>query len=82
MVVALKLGVVKEVAVESAVPPVEALYQATVPPAGAVAVSVRVPVPHLVAPVAAGAAGMAFTVAMTAVLVADAHPVVLLTASA
>ena len=76
------LGVVNEVAVESAVPPVEVLYQATVPLVGAVAVRVSVPVLHLVAPVAVGAAGMALTVAITAVLVGETQPVVVLRAAA
>ena len=47
-----------------------------VSPAPGVAEMVTVPVPHLEAPVPEGAAGTAFTVAVTAVLVAEIHPVV------
>ena len=70
------LGVVKDVAVERAVPPAAAAYQATVPSKGAVAVNTTEPVLHLEAPTAAGAVGNAFIVANTAVLVADTQPVV------
>ena len=37
---------------------------------------VTVPAPHLAAPIAPGATGIAFTVAVTAVLVAEIQPVV------
>ena len=47
-----------------------------VSPAPGVAEIVTVPVPHLDAPVPAGATGTVFTVAITAVLVADIHPLV------
>jgi len=43
---------------------------------------VTVPVPHLDPPIPVGAAGIAFTVAVTAVLVAETHPVVVFLASA
>ena len=70
------LGVVNEVTPvppASGVPPVAAPYQSIVSPVPTVAVSVTVPVPHLVkgpAP-AAGAAGAAVTVAVMAVLVVE-----------
>jgi hypothetical protein len=54
------------------------VYQSIVQPLGAVALKVTTPVPHrelLLAPV--GAAGTAFTVAVTAVRDADTQPVVL-----
>ena len=54
-------------------PPLAALYQSIVAPVPTVAVSVTVPVPHLVkgpAP-ATGAAGLGATVAVMAVLVAE-----------
>ena len=65
------------------VPPVAASYQSMVVPAGLVADIVTVPGPHL-EPLtgAVAAAGTAFTVAVTAVLVADTHPVVVFLASA
>jgi len=75
-VVALRLGVVYEVAVLNDVPPEETLYQATLPPDGAVAVRVTVPVPHLAAPLAEGAEGFGFMVATTFLLAAERHPVV------
>ena len=68
------LGVVNEVPVPSDVPPVAAAYQFKVP-ALAVAPMVTVPVPHIDAGVVAVTVGMAFTVAMTAVLVAVVQPV-------
>ena len=74
MVVALMLGVVNEVPVPSDVPPVAAAYQFKVP-ALAVAPKVTVPVPQRLAGVVAVTVGMAFTVAMTAVLVAVVQPV-------
>jgi hypothetical protein len=68
------LAVVYDVVVAKAVPPTSSSYHATVPPVGAVDVNTNVPVPHLVAPVAAGANGKAFTVAVTVNLLADKHP--------
>jgi hypothetical protein len=69
---------VKLVPVPNSVPPVDALYQSIVVPAGGLATDmVRVPGPHLesgLAPVAT--AGTGSTVAVTATLVADTHPVV------
>jgi hypothetical protein len=71
------LGVVKLVdPLNSSVPPVDASYQSTVVPAALDADIVTVPVPHLELPVPVGAAGTVFTVATTAVLVADIQPVV------
>jgi len=71
------LGVVKLVdPLNSNVPPVDASYQSTVVPAALDADIVTVPVPHLELPVPVGAAGTVFTVATTAVLVADIQPVV------
>ena len=55
------------------VPDVEALYHLIVPVP--VADKVTVPVPHLDAFVPVGADGIALTVAVTAVLVADIQPV-------
>jgi hypothetical protein len=74
VVVALILGVVNEVPVASNVPPVAAAYQFKVP-ALAVAPKVTVPVPQRLAGVVAVTVGIAFTVAMTAVLVAVVQPV-------
>ena len=68
------LGVVNEVPVPSDVPPVAAAYQFKVP-ALAVAPKVTVPVPQRLAGVVAVTVGMAFTVAITAVLVAVVQPV-------
>ncbi len=68
------LGVVNEVPVASDVPPVAAAYQFKVP-ALAVAPMVTVPVPQRLAGVVAVTVGIAFTVAMTAVLVAVVQPV-------
>ena len=70
------LAVVYGLAVDKAVPPEATLNQATVAPAGAVADKVTVPAPHLETLLAVGTTGMAFTVAITATLVADTHPVV------
>jgi hypothetical protein len=57
--------------------PVDAAYQSIVVPAGLVAEIVTVPLPQVEPPVApVAAAGIAFTVATTSVLVADTHPVV------
>jgi hypothetical protein len=75
-------GVVKLFeAVARAVPPVAAAYQFIVCPLPGVAEMVTVPVPQRAAEVPAGAAGIAFTVATTAVRV-ETHPVVVLRASA
>ena len=73
------LGVVKlatPVPPVKGLPPVAALYQSMVSPVPTVAVRVTVPVPHLVkgpAP-ATGAAGLAVTAAVMAVLVAETQP--------
>ena len=76
-------GVVKVVLpVVSALPPVAAAYQSIVSPTPGVADIVIVPVPHLAAPLPPGADGRGFTVAVTAVLVADTQPVVVFLASA
>ena len=68
----------------STAPPDAAAYQSIVKPApGAATEIATVPVPHLapfVAPV--GAAGTAFTVAVTAVLVAETQAVVVFLTSA
>ena len=64
------------------VPPVGAAYQSTVSPAPTLADIVTVPVPHLELSVPVGGLGTAFTVAVTAVLVADLHPEVVFLASA
>ena len=64
------------------VPPDAASYQSMVSPAPGVAEMVTVPVPHLEPTVPVGAAGTAFIVAVTAVLVAATHPVVVFLASA
>ena len=58
------------------VPPVAASYQSIVLLAGGLAPIVTEPDPHLEALSAEGAAGTAFTVAVTAVLVAEIQPVV------
>ena len=58
------------------VPPVAAAYQSTVSPAPTLADMVTVPVPHLELPVPVGGLGIAFTVAVTGILVADTQPVV------
>ena len=75
-------GVVKEVPVPNAVPPVELANQLIVCPAPGVAVIATVPFPQRELFPAAGAAGIAFTVAVTDVLVAETHPVVVLRACA
>ena len=67
--------------VTKAVPPVAVAYQFIVCPAPGVAEIVTVPVPQRAADVPAGAAGIALTVAITAVRV-ETHPVVVLRASA
>jgi hypothetical protein len=64
------------------VPPVAAVYQSIVTPAGVVAEIVTVPVPHLDALTAVGTAGNAAIVAVTGVLVKERQPVVVFLASA
>jgi hypothetical protein len=75
---------VKLAPVPNNAPPVDALYQSIVVPAGGLATDmVTVPGPHLesgLAPVAA--AGTGFTVAVTATLVTEVHPVVVFLTSA
>ena len=66
------LGVVKLLPDPNNVPPVEALYHLIVPVPDAD--KATVPVPHLAPSVPVGADGAAFTVAVTAVLVADTQP--------
>lgn len=56
-------------------------YHATVPPVGAVADRMTVPVPHLEPPIAAGAVGKGLMVANSAVRVADTQPVAVIFAS-
>jgi hypothetical protein len=67
------LGVVNDVPVPKLVPPVAAAYQLIVP-ALAVALKFTVPAPQRLAPVLVAMVGIAFTVAVTAVLVAVVHP--------
>ena len=76
-------GVVKLNPVPSNVPPDAASYQLIVSPALTAAETVTVPLPHL-APLTAfiGAAGNGFMIAVTGVLVADTHPVVVFFVSA
>ena len=70
-------GLLKEVLpTVSAEPPEAAAYQSTVSPAPGVAAMVTIPVPHLALPKPDGDEGTVFTVAITAVRVADIHPVV------
>ena len=64
---------VNEVPVPRDAPPVAAAYQLMVP-AEAVAPRVTVPVPQVDPGVVVAIVGMAFTVAMTAVLEAVVHP--------
>ncbi len=71
--VAAILGVVKLVPVPSDVPPVEAAYQLMVP-ALAVAPKITVPVPHLDPGVVPVIVGIVLIVAITAVLAAVVHP--------
>jgi hypothetical protein len=73
VVVVVKLGVVKLLPVPTAVAFV-ASYHTIVAPDGGVAVNVTEPDPHLLAPLAVGAAGSALIVATTSVF-ADQHPV-------
>ena len=68
--------------VNNNVPPDAASYQSMVSPAPGVAEIFTVPVPHLELPVPVGAAGTAFTVAVTVALVAETHPVVVFLACA
>jgi hypothetical protein len=75
-VLAVILGVVNALVVAKAVPNEAALNQAMVAPVGGVADKATVPVPHLDPAVTAGAAGAVVTVAVTATLVAETHPVV------
>jgi hypothetical protein len=70
------LGVVYELVVANAVPPVATLNQAMVAPEGGVAVSMTVPVPHLALPEPVGAEGGVFMVAVAATLDEATHPVV------
>ena len=71
--VVLILGVVKFVPVPRIVPPVEAAYQFIVP-AEAVALRVVVPLTQIFPGVVPVIVGIAFTVAITAVLVAVVQP--------
>jgi hypothetical protein len=74
------LGVVKLLLdVARAVPAVAAAYQLIVSPAPADADNPTVPVPHLAADVPTANDGCAFTVATTAVRVAEAHVVAVIT---
>jgi len=76
-------GVVKLVVpVAKAVPPVALAYQSMVVPVPSEAINTTVPVPHLELSVPLGADGIAFIVAVTAVLVAEIHPVVVFLDSA
>ncbi len=67
------LGVVNDVPVPKDAPPEDAAYQLIVP-ALAVAPNATVPVPHLESGVVPVIVGIAFTVAVTAVLDAVVHP--------
>ncbi len=67
------LGVVNDVPVPNDTPPEDAAYQLIVP-ALAVAPNATVPVPHLESGVVPVIVGIAFTVAITAVLEAVVHP--------
>jgi hypothetical protein len=86
MVVAGILGVVNEVTPvppDIGEPPIGTENQSMVDPEGAVAINVNVPVPHLEKLLSdVGAIGRALTVAVTAVLVAEAQPVVVFLAPA
>ena len=70
------LGVVYVAVVASDVPPADAAYHASVLPDVAVALNATVPVPHLAASVATGAAGRGFTTTTTGLNNADKQPVV------
>ena len=77
------VGVVKEVdPLSNAVPPDDAAYQSIVSPASGVAESIKLAETHPTSPVPAGAPGVLFIVAITAVLVAEIQPVVVFLASA
>ncbi len=67
------LGVVYDVPVDKLVPPVAAAYQLIVPALDA-APNVTVPVPQRLLSVVELILGIAFTVAVTALLVAVVHP--------
>ncbi len=67
------LAVVNDVPVPKDTPPEDAAYQLIVP-ALAVAPNATVPVPHLESGVVPVIVGIAFTVAVTAVLDAVVHP--------
>ena len=67
------LGVVYEVPVAKLVPPVDAAYQLIVP-ALAAAPNTTVPVPQRLLSVVPEILGIAFTVAVTNVLLAVVHP--------
>ena len=79
------LGVVNDVVPVPLVriaPPVDAAYQSIVSPVPAEAERTTVPVPHLALFVPEGTEGIAFTVAVTAILLADRQPVVVFLTSA
>ena len=83
VVLLLSDGVVYEVdPLTSNVPPVGALYQSIVSPVPAVADKITVPAPHLEAPVPVGESGIAFTVAVTGVLVNERQPDIIFLACA
>lgn len=67
---------------DKAEPPDDDAYQSIVSPAPGVADIITVPVPHLDPPVTDGATGFAFTLADTAVLIAEMQPAVVFLASA
>ena len=67
------LGVVKVIPVPKDVPPEAAAYQ-LIRPVEAVAPKVTVPVPHRLLGVVSVIVGIAFTVAITAVLDSVVHP--------
>ena len=63
-------------------PPVAAAYQSIVSPALTFADIATVPVPHLELFIPVGGFGIGFTVAVTATLVEEVHPVVVFLTSA
>lgn len=76
-------GVVNEVEpLNKGDPPDEAAYQSIVSPVPGVADMITVPAPHLAAPVPPGVTGLAFTVAVMAVLVAEMQSAAVFLASA
>jgi len=84
-VVAAILGVVNDVVPvppASTTPPDAAAYQSIVSPAPTAPDITTVPVPHLEPFVPVGGAGIEFTVAVTATLVAEIQPVVVFLTSA